>query len=212
MIERVGSTVPQIKKVLKKVKKEEGIYNEKNFIKHCPSCNELLIEDNTYYFCKNKNCLQQIEERIYYFFSQLGLKGMGNKTIKELIKFATSPADILKLILKKTPLNLHGWEKFCFYGENIIKNINIYNLLSSLGIENLSNKSLNIIYNHFKINNLQDLKNFLENFQQSLTHLLNEEKNSIKHIGKEKLKSFLDFLNENKEEVINIINIVENLQ
>ena len=137
---------------------------------------------------------------------------MGEKTIKELIKFTTLPSDIIKLILKKTPINLHGWEKFCFYGENIIKNINIYDLLSSLGIENLSKKSLTIIYNYFNINNLEDLEKFLENFQKPLESLLNEKKNFIKHIGKEKLKSFLDFLIENQQEIIKIINIIKELQ
>lgn len=218
MIERVGSTVPQIKKVLKEVKKNEILNSNnkdlinKNFINNCPSCNHLIIEEDTYYFCVNKNCKDKLKESIYYFFSEIGLKGVGIKTIEELLKFANKPSDIINLILKKTPLNLHGWEKFCFYGANIIKNINIYDLLSSLGIENFSRKSLSIIYNYFKINNLEDLKNFLNNDFKSLLENLLNQKNQIKNIGKEKLTSFLKFLNENKEEILKIINIIINIK
>lgn len=219
MIERVGATVPQIKSVLKQVTKEEVLQNKnteiinKNFIKNCPSCGDLLEEDETNYFCKNKNCKDKIKESIYYFFSEVGLKGIGTKTIEELIKFAKKPSDIMNLIIKKTFLNLHGWEKFCFYGENIIKKIDVYSLLSSLGIENLSKKSLKTLYEYLNINNLTDLKLFLEeDFKTKLEDLLNKEKNDIKNIGKEKLKSFLDFLLENKEEILKIINIIKSLQ
>ena len=218
LIERVGATVPQIKKVLKAVNKEDILNSNnqelinKNFIKNCPSCRKLLEEGDTYYICKNKNCKDQIKESIYYFFSEIGLKGMGIKTIEELINFATKPSDILKLIIKKTLLNLHGWEKFCFYGGDVIKKIDIFQLLSSLGIENLSKKSLEILYKHFNINNLIDLENFINgNFTGELTDLLDKDKNEIKHIGKEKLKSFLDFLLENKEEILEIIKVIKSL-
>jgi DNA ligase (NAD+) len=218
MIERVGSTVPQIKKVLKGVSKEEVLNNKqefikKNFISNCPSCNSLLEEDDKSYMCVNKNCPHQINESIGYFFSEIGLKGVGTKTIHELIKFGKTPSDIINLIIKKTQLNLHGWEKFCFYGENIIKNINVGILLSSLGIENISKKSLEILCKHFNINKLEELRNFLEgDFKSLLENLLNEEKTQIKNIGKEKLKSFLDFLTNNKEEILKIISSIESLQ
>ena len=60
-------------------------------------------------------------------------------------------------------------------------------LNTALGIENLSNKSLSLILNHLKIEELDTLKNLLIN--NNIFTLLTSYQKDIKHIGEKELKS-----------------------
>ena len=61
----------------------------------------------------------------------------------------------------------------------------------ALGIENLSNKSLSLILNHLKIEELDTLKNLLIN--NNIFTLLTSYQKDIKHMGGKKIKIFSVF-------------------
>lgn len=205
LIERVGSTVPQIKKILLPVL----LPKNKTLINECPCCKTPVIEDENNFYCQNINCIDSIKERLYYFFQNIHLKGLGIKTIEELIKIETKISKILELIIKKTSLNLHGWEKLCFFADDIFKKITPVMLLTALGIENISEKNLQIILNYLKIVNFQDLKIFLEgDYQKTLKEIIENKETKIKFIGKDKVSSLISFFNLQMNEVINIILIL----
>lgn len=200
LIERVGATVPQIKKVLEPI-------NHKIQLSKCPSCAGNITEDTTYFYCLNPICPEKKQEQIFYFCQNLDLKGLGNKSMEELCKYLKTPSDILDALIYKKQMNVHGWNKVCFEAETVITKIDPIKLLTALGVENLSSKSLSLILDYFQINTLKDLKEFLSlsNFVQKL----DECAGKIKHIGGEKLQNFIAFLSHHKEEILKCILLIQ---
>lgn len=191
-IERVGFSVPQIKRVLETNK----IYFELDF---CPSCKEKVIEDKIHYFCKNKKCFEKKKQYFFYFCNQLNLKGLGKKNIKFLLESCEKISDIFLFIYNhKIYKYIYGWEKIRINIISIIKKINSISLLTAFGIDLLNKKSIEIILSFLKMNSLKELINFLQ--KKNLFKIKEEIK--IKYLGKEKINSFFNFLEENKEEII----------
>jgi DNA ligase (NAD+) len=202
LIERVGSTVPQIKKVLVTI-------SNINKISKCPSCNESITEDENNFYCNNINCQEILKEKLYYFFQNINLKGIGIKTIEELVKIEKKIPKILALIIKKTQLNLHGWEKLCFFATEVLKKITPVILLNALGVENLGKKNLQLIFDYMNIKNLHDLMCFLESeYESHLNNIIENKETKIKSIGKDKIKSLINFFFTEKNQVIEIIKIL----
>ena len=200
MVERVGATVPQIKKVLKAT-------DTKAFLFTCPYCQSPIQEDDKNFYCKNLTCTKQKEEKLLYFCHSLGLKGLGEKSMKELFFYYPTPSSILLALLGNKSMTIPGWEKICFKAKNLILNLHIIPLLTALGIENLSNKSLSLILNYLEINDLNTFKILLNN--QNIFNILNNSQKDIKHMGDKKIKSFINFLQENQLEVLNCIDTIQ---
>ena len=53
-------------------------------IKHCPSCNTLLVRVKDQLFCKNTLCGTQQTKRVVGFANKVKIKGLGEKTIEKL--------------------------------------------------------------------------------------------------------------------------------
>jgi DNA ligase (NAD+) len=200
MVERVGSTVPQIKKVLET--SEIPIHLET-----CPSCEEKTKEDDNNFFCINNNCPIQLQEKLYYFCQNLGVKGLGEKSIQQLSLYCKTPSQLLEFIITSKTINVIGWNKVCFKMEKVLSHITPIKLLTSLGVENLSEKSLSLILNFFQISTFSHLKLFLQS--PTLLENLRTSKDNIKHIGEEKIKSFIEFVKNNSQEILNCMNLIK---
>lgn len=51
---------------------------------NCPCCDYLLEKVNDQLFCKNPECSAQLTKKIEHFAKQLGIKGLGAKTVEKL--------------------------------------------------------------------------------------------------------------------------------
>lgn len=198
LIERVGSAVPQIKKVLSV--SEKGIY-----LQQCPCCGNTIEEDKSNYFCKNHNCKDQIEGRLYYFVQTLQLKGLGEKSISEISKYVSTPSQLINFIRKTKTMNISGWDKFRFNVNEMMRKIDAVSLLISLGIENMSYQGISILLSAIKITTLKDINYFLDqvDWEAKVMNLI------VPRIGKEKMNSFVQFLKNNKEEIQRIIKEIQ---
>lgn len=194
LVERVGSTVPQIKKVIKPS-------NISVVLEKCPSCKAKIIEDNINYLCKGSNCQEQIQASLYYFAKSLKLKGLGEKSIIELSKYVKNPEEMLIFIRQTPNMNIAGWEKFRFNMKGILRQVDAAMLLVSLGIESISYQGINSLLSLLKIYKLDELVVFLNksNWQEMISNMV------IPGFGKEKIQIFITFLDKNKVSIKGIV-------
>jgi DNA ligase (NAD+) len=196
LIERVGSTVPQIKKVL--TPKEEPVN-----LFFCPGCNKKVIEDQNHFYCINLKCIKQKYEKFYYFCQNLKFKGLGYKNIEILSQYCETYSDILQAIRQKKYIKMNNIENIYNTANKILDRMEALQFLISFGIENMSKQSLLLILDYYKIKFLRDLLLFIENFSSFyITEL------KIKNIGFEKLESLQNFILQNTSELLKCIQII----
>lgn len=110
-VEKGGEIIPKITNVLTKNRPINA--TKVKFIKLCPACNSILIKKKKLqHYCINSiKCQPQIIGKIEHFVSRsaMNIQGIGNETIKLLVKkkIIQNYADLYKL-KKENLINLYG--------------------------------------------------------------------------------------------------------
>jgi DNA ligase (NAD+) len=149
-VARVANVIPQITHVI-----EAGDMLEP--LTHCPYCKEPLEESEIHYMCKNISCVGILNQRNLYFFQQLNIKGLGQSTLEKLINKNTDIVEILKDLESYNWVTSLNHRKIAITLSSYMRNISLIEILTALGIENVSKASLNKIEN-LRLENLEDLK------------------------------------------------------
>lgn len=82
MVERANDVIPYISKKVKDITNEPIIISE-----ICPECNCALKRVNQYLVCSNPDCHGVMRTKILAFIKILGIKGLGEKYVRELTEY-----------------------------------------------------------------------------------------------------------------------------
>ncbi len=142
-----------------------------DFVKRCPSCNEILNIDTVEVRCTNPECPSKLIGKIQNYCDKLRIKNIGYSTIKSL-----SDAGLLKHGIKSLyKLKKHKYEISDIEGFGITKANKIvseieskrilydYVFFGAIGIDDMSIKTFELLFNHIELDefmNLIKLKNF----------------------------------------------------
>lgn len=99
IIQKAGDVIPEVVEVLKDLRTgHEHIFN---FPKKCPICGSKAVrkEGESAYRCTNTDCFAQDRERFIHFVYALGMDGLGEKIVDQLLEnqLVDDPADIFTL-------------------------------------------------------------------------------------------------------------------
>ncbi len=120
---------------------------------HCPTCNTLLVKDNSYLRCPNEQCVDRVAETIKMFVDRehMNIQGFGDSVIRHLIevRLISNPSDIYTL-------SLHNLETKTMFGDktraNLLKSIpmsfgkELWLLIGSIGIPEVGRTISKTIY------------------------------------------------------------------
>ena len=198
IIIKSGDIIPKITKVFHD--RRDGTQKEVQRPTSCPRCNSLLHDEGTLIKCQNLDCPAIVTNSIIYFASKncMNIDGLGIKIVEQLVH-EKKIYDILDLYsLKYEDLSdLEGFkEKKINNLLNAIKNTKgtqLHRLINALGIEHIGEVASKQICLEFGL----DVINI------DLDSLIAQE-----GIGEQMAKSFVDFMNVNKELVLKLIEII----
>ena len=198
-IEKGGEIIPKIVGV--EFEKRDFSSKKIKFIKNCPSCNHVLIrnESESHHYCLNTdNCAPQIIGRIQHFISRkaMDINGIGNETIDLLYKsgLILNYADLYDLKKENLIVLERMAEKSVdniYSGLEESKKISFERVLFSLGIRYVGQTVAKKLAKEFK-----SIDNLISKTYEDL--LLIDE------IGERISRSIIDFFNiKNNVELIN---------
>ena len=171
-----GDEVKILYDIIPYVTIDENCHRIKNgrkidFVKKCPSCNEILDIDKVEVRCRNPECPSKLIGKIQNYCDKLRIKNIGYSTIKSL-----SDAGLLKHGIKSLyKLKKHKYEISEIEGFGITKANKIiseieskrvlydYVFFGAIGIDDMSIKTFELLFNHIKLDEFMDLiklKNF----------------------------------------------------
>lgn len=114
-------------------------------ITKCPLCNSTLNQNQ----CVNPNCVSKIPGKICNYIRKLGIKGVGKKTINDLVKagFIRGIQDLYALELYRdeiTNLPSYGTISFNNILHGISTRMSVYphEIIGSIGIPNIANRTM----------------------------------------------------------------------
>lgn len=198
IIIRSGDVIPKITKVLTK----RRIGEEKEIIKptHCPICASHLLDEGVFIKCQNLECSARVVSSIAHFASKkcMDIDGLGEKIVATLYEEGKIKHINDLYTLQKE--HLEGLEGF---KEKKITNLldaikkskksELWRFIAGLGIEHIGGVASTKLASHF---GLEFMKATLE------------EVESIDGFGVEMAKSFIEFIQINKEKILQLLDII----
>lgn len=202
-VRKAGEIIPEVVRVVKERRTEE--LKPFVMIEKCPICGSTLVreEDEAGHYCLNKNCRGRKKANIIYFASKVAMDidTLGDKLVSQLFElgYLEKITDIYRLKDHKESLEQIeglGEKSVSVLLENIEKSKNnpLNKVIASLGIRFVGGKVSKLLSKHFS----------------SLKELENAEINdftSIKDIGIATAQSLVEFFNENKELINELISL-----
>ena len=152
-----GDIIPKVVSIFKDRRtKDSEVYKLPT---NCPTCDTLLVQDNSYLKCPNVECIDRVTETLKYFTDRdhMDLPGFGDSVLRHLIdvKLISSPLDLYKL-------SLHGLESKSDFGSKTINNLltsitnslgkPLWLVLGSIGIPEVGRTISKVIFNEIGIN------------------------------------------------------------
>lgn len=190
-IRRSNEVIPEILGVA------ETFDNDKQILEptHCPSCHSKLIKRNMISYCENKDCKEQIIDRITHFSSRnaMNIEGLSEQTIMLFHKYfsLTYPYqlyDLTAVQMESLPLFREKKAYNIYQSIQNSKNCNLSNFIYSLGISNVGVKTARDLAKHYKT-----LQKFLS---------LGEEVDNIRDIGEITKNQLIEFLSDENQRMI----------
>lgn len=174
----------------------------------CPICGELLVNNGRMLKCLNKNCMAKIEGKLLHFVSAYGLdiESISIATIKDLIKLGwlNKLSDIFTLKNHRSEwINLKGYgeESVDKILEGIPTSLELWRVIASAGINNISKQTSILLADHFK-----SWKCFIDAVHDGFDF------SSIKGIGDKTACDILTFDYSEINEVMNYITIKQKVE
>ena len=194
-IRKAGDIIPEVVEVIKERRNGSEIPFE--MIKECPICGSKLIrnENESAYYCINKNCDARKIEGLIHFVSRdaMFIEGFGDAIIEDFYNYGYLKRIPDFYYLKDKALELQELEGF---GKKSIDNLlsaiekskknSLERLIFGLGIKLVGKKKASILAKHY--NNIDNL--------MSATY---DDLNSITDIGDKVAKNVVDYFKENIE-------------
>lgn len=198
-----GDVIPQIK--LPAVR--SSLYNaqELKIPRVCPHCGEKLTRINTEYYCMNPDCPRVITGKISNFLIKMGIEGFSDKTV-ELIYDATHIKSIHKFLNLTVDhlIRIDGFESTSSLNLvnelERIKNtpVSVAKFFGALGIDKISEKKARKIFEYVNSDELLTAKD------KKLDKIYWELQSSD-GIGPKTAKVFIDYIKENRDEIIELL-------
>lgn len=194
IIQKAGDIIPDIVKVLENLRTS----NLKKYVfpKKCPSCGASTErkKDEAAYYCTNKKCFAQEQEKTYHFVSKkaFNIDGLGPKIIDQLLNagLIADVADIFSLNKE----NLLPLERFAEKSvDNILaaitnaKKITLSRFIYALGIRHIGEETARDLAKHFSS---------IEKIQQASL----EKLNAIFEIGEVTATSIYKYFQDHKNQ------------
>lgn len=199
---KAGEIIPRVEKVIKPA----DILID--FPEFCPTCDEDIIEEGEYHICINSECPAQVEGRLLTWISTLNILEFGEGIIQKVVAagLANTVSDLYKLTIEQLASLEHMGEKSATKVYNNLhekKPLPLEIFLGGLSIGGVAVSSIKMI---------------MEAGYNSLDKILNlslERLQMIKGLGPVKAQTIYKFLQENKEmvkelnEVVGVKEVVE---
>lgn len=195
---RSGDVIPKITEVIIS-KRDKSVVKDIKLLEFCPVCNSKLFLENAILKCENIDCPSRILNQIIYFASKkcLNIVGLG----KEIIKTLIDNKKISKII------DLFFLKKEDFLGLEGFKDKKISNILKS--IDKSKNVSLARFITSLGIDNVGEVASIkIAEFGKDWYKLSYDELIKIDGVGEELAKSFRNFIDINKDEILKLENIL----
>lgn len=186
IIHKAGEIIPEV--ITSILDLRDGSEREFIFPKNCPVCNtDVVIESEAVIKCPNKNCKEQVKNRIIHFVSRdaMNIENMGESLISQLVE-----KNLIKDFSELYNLDINTLQTLDRMGkkssEKIIENIKnsktpeLSNFVFSLGIDNIGKTLSKILAKEFKS---------LESLQKATI----DELSKINDIGKITAQSIYDY-------------------
>ncbi|MSN96976.1 NAD-dependent DNA ligase LigA [Campylobacter sp. FMV-PI01] len=192
---RSGDVIPKITKVYKD--RRDGNQSKITRPTNCPECDSHLLNEEVLIKCQNLDCKARVINSLIYFASKncMDIDGLGEKIVELLYKEGKISSIIDIYNLKYEDLeNLEGFKDKKI--SNLLtaiedsKTKELYRFITALGIEHIGEVAARKIANSFGDNWLN----------ASYDEILN-----LDGFGDVMAKSFVDFVDINKEKVLNLM-------
>ncbi len=198
---RSGDVIPKIIRVLKSFRDGDEVDIQKPT--HCPVCGSLLLDEGALIKCQNINCPARVVNSIIHYASKgcMNIDGLGKKTVELLYEknLLRSIEDIYKLKEKKEQLlALEGFKEKKV--NNLLDAIEesrvreCWRFVKALGIEHIGEVAAKAICQNFK-------ERFLDATQEELL--------AINGFGEEMAKSYIEFMDVNRDKVVRLLEEVQ---
>lgn len=199
LIIRSGDVIPKIIKPIKELRNGNEIKIQKP--SHCPICNSELLIENILIKCQNLQCKARVKNSIIHFCSKkaMDMAGLGDKIIDFLFEegIISNILDIYK-ITKETLQGKEGWKdkkiKNMINSIQSTKNIQLWRFINALGIEHIGEGAS---------------KKLAELFGLGVFKITYDDLLVIDGIGIESAKSFISFIETNKNLIDELLKIIE---
>lgn len=199
LIIRSGDVIPKIIKPIKELRNGNEIKIQKP--SHCPICNSELLIENILIKCQNLQCKARVKNSIIHFCSKkaMDMAGLGDKIIDFLFEegIISNILDIYK-ITKETLQGKEGWKdkkiKNMINSIQSTKNIQLWRFINALGIEHIGEGAS---------------KKLAELFGLGVFKITYDDLLAIDGIGIESAKSFISFIETNKNLINELLKIIE---
>jgi len=195
---RSGDVIPKIIKVIKNSR--DGSEKDINKPSNCPECKSILLDEGVLLKCQNLSCPARVVNSIIHFASKgcMNIDGLGEKIIQLLYdnSIIKDIEDIYNLSPDKL-LKLEGFKEKKV--DNLLKSIEsskkreCWRFIKALGIEHIGEVASKKICSTFK-------DNFL--------NITKEELIQIDGFGEEMAKSYIEFIQLNKEKILRLLKII----
>lgn len=198
IIIRSGDVIPKITKV---IKERRNNTKKVQIPTNCPVCGTKLLQEEILIKCQNLDCGARLLNSLIHFASKkcLNIDGLGEKIIKLLFdkKLIKNIHDIYFLKYEDL-VNLEGF-----------RDKKIKNLLNA--IENSKGVREDLFINSLGIEHIGEVaaRKIAQNFHLNLDEITFEKLVLIDGFGQEMAQSVVEFINVNKNEIIELIEIIK---
>lgn len=199
LIIRSGDVIPKIIKVLDSFR--DGSQIDIPRVANCPECGSHLLDEGAIIKCQNISCNARVINSIKHFVSKkcMNIDGLGEKIVIQLFeqKIINDIEDIYYLS-KDRLLSLEGFKDK--KAQNILDSIEnakyceLWRFINALGIEHIGEVAS---------------KRVAELYGLDFIRLKLDEVLAIDGFGGEMAKSFVEFLDINKEKIARLIDIIK---
>lgn len=199
IIIRSGDVIPKITKVL--IDRRDGTQKSVEKPTHCPVCDSLLLDEGAFIKCQNLACKARVISAISYFASKkcMNIDGLGERIVVQL--YNEGKIKQIEDLYALEYADLEGLEGF--------KKKKIDNLLQA--IEKSKASVLERFIAGLNIEHIGEVaaKKIAQTFGLDFLEATKEEFEAIDGFGVEMANSLEEFIEVNKQKVMNLMEIVK---
>lgn len=196
---RSGDVIPKITQVYKD--RRDGFEVKISRPTNCPECGSHLLDEGVFVKCQNIDCKARVINSLIYFASKncMDIDGLGEKIVALLYKEnkISSIIDIYNLKYEDLE-NLEGFkDKKISNLLNAIENSKyspLYRFITSLGIEHIGEVAA---------------RKISENYPTNWLNLSYDDIISLDGFGEAMAKSYMDFVEVNKDKILQLLEIIK---